>query len=369
MEALPYEFVDRQSELDRLCELLEPVGELALDSEADNLHHYETRLCLLQLRFDGRSFLVDALAPLDLGRFWELLEGKLLIMHGSDFDLRLFTEYAGFRATRLFDSMLAAQLLGLERVGLAALLEDNFGVKLPKDSQKSDWSKRPLPEKMLLYAANDVYHLYDLRDRLMGRIRELGREEWLEERCQNQIEAAATGFPERDANAWRIGKSDRLDERGQAALRELWLWREALAKQLDRPSFKVLGNNYLLQLAEAVSEGNWKYAFEEMPPGIRRRKRQGLVEALRRGERLDPATLPRRPRGPRRAPLDQLELERQEAIKQHRNEVASRLGIDPTLIATRSQVAQLARDARDTEGLLPWQQGLLAPCLERIGVD
>jgi len=149
MSETKFSFIDTQEGVDRLVEGLSGVSELALDSEADNLHHYDTRLCLAQIRFDENIYLLDVLAEgLDLSGFWGELSGKLLIMHGSDFDLRLFKKFANFRPSKLFDSMLAAQLLGSKRIGLAALLEDYFEIKLPKDSQKSDWSQRPLTDKM-----------------------------------------------------------------------------------------------------------------------------------------------------------------------------------------------------------------------------
>ena len=366
-DEVQFTYIDKQPELDALCEHMASQQEIALDSEADNLHHFETKLCLLQLRFDGVIYLLDVLADLKLDAFWKVLSQKHLIMHGSDFDLRLFSEFCKFEASSLFDSMLCSQLLGIKRIGLAALLEDNFGVKIPKDSQKSDWSQRPLTPKMLTYAATDVLYLHELRDRLMARVDELGRSEWLKQRCDNQIKIAQTGFPEGDENSWRISKADKLDDRGQATVYELWHWRQNLAKRLDRPPFKVLGNNYIIQLAEAVSEGNWEYVFEGLPMGIRRRARQGMLDALKRGVNRDVKTLPLRPpRQEKRQPLSQKELDRQEFVKKYRDNLAQKLEIDPTLIATRSQVAQLARDPEDKSGFLPWQAEMLQPCLDDL---
>ena len=148
---------------------------------------------------------------------------------------------------------------------------------------------------------------------------------------------------------------------------ELWHWRDDLAKRLDRPPFKVLGNEYMLKLAEAVSEGNWEFVFESLPAGIQRRKRQGLVDALKRGQDRKVGSLPKRPpRGDSKGPLNQVELDRQERIKAHRNQVAETLGIDPTLIATRSHVAALARDSSAQDGLLGWQKELLNPILAKV---
>ena len=364
MEDVPFEYIDTQEGLDALCDALATQTEIALDSEADNLHHFKTQLCLLQLRFDERIYLLDMLAEIEYEGFWKVLKPIHLLMHGSDFDLRLFEEFANFQVSSIFDSMLASQLLGMKRIGLAALLEDFFEVKLPKDSQKSDWSQRPLTPKMLKYAANDVLYLHRLRDLLMVQINELGRETWLEQRCEAQIETAKSGFPEGNENSWRIARSDKLDSRGQAAIYELWHWRQELADRLDRPPFKILGNEYMIKLAEAVSEGNWEFSFESLPQGIQRRKRQGLVDAIKRGDTRDVETLPKRERRTEsKKPLNQHELDRQESIKNFRNEVAEKLGIDPTLIATRSHVAKLARDPKDLDGLQPWQRSLLEPKL------
>ena len=364
MEDVSFEYIDTQEGLDALCQALAKESEIALDSEADNLHHFKTQLCLLQLRFDERIYLLDMLADIEYAGFWDTLKSIHLIMHGCDFDLRLFEEFADFQVSSIFDSMLASQLLGMKRIGLAALLEDFFEVKLPKDSQKSDWSQRPLTEKMLTYAANDVLYLHRLRDLLMEQIRDLGRETWLEQRCEAQIETARSGFPERDENSWRIARSDKLDSRGQAAVYELWHWRQDLAERLDRPPFKVLGNDYMIKLSASISEGDWKSVFESLPMGIQRRKRQGLVDAIKRGETRDAETLPKRARRTEsKKPLSQSELDRQENIKNFRDRVAGELGIDPTLIATRSHVAQLARDPENVEGLQSWQQDLLEPKL------
>ena len=160
-----YLLLDQPGSLGPLLAALERVDEVALDTEADNMYHYKTRVCLLQFLVDGEVYLVDVLAPgLDLGPLWTALARKHLVMHGSDFDLRLLHDLCRFSPHSLFDTMLAAQLLGLQRIGLASLLEQHFGVALDKDGQKANWSKRPITPKLLNYAALDVWHLPALRD-------------------------------------------------------------------------------------------------------------------------------------------------------------------------------------------------------------
>ncbi|HRI81426.1 MAG TPA: ribonuclease D, partial [Opitutaceae bacterium] len=228
-----YLLIDQPGQLTPLLEALDRVDEVALDTEADNMYHFRTRLCLLQFLVRGEVFLVDAQAGLKLDALWSRLASKHLVMHGSDFDLRLLHDYCRFRPKSIFDTMLAAQLLNRPRVGLASLLEDHFSVKLSKDSQKANWSKRPLTQKMLDYASLDVWHLPALRDILTRELAKLNRLDWLRQQCEAQIESGLTGFAPPDENDWRIGGSERLRGRGLGVLHAVWHWRQAQAERLD----------------------------------------------------------------------------------------------------------------------------------------
>lgn len=361
-----YVFIDRQDGLKALIRDLKKVDEVPIDTEADNLHHYHTRVCLIQLRAGDNDYLVDPLSNLDLQPIWDGLRDKTLIMHGSDFDLRLLWELAEFRPAFVFDTMLAAQLVGAQRIGLSSLLDDYLDVHHPKDSQKSDWSRRPLPDKMLHYAVGDVAHLPLLKKMIEDQLRELGRLEWHRQKCDWQVEVAQTGFPRQDEYAWRIGPHNRLAPRAQATLFELWHWRESEARRMDRPPFKVMSNDYLIRLSNAVADGTIQAVFDALPKGLRRGRSKGLKEALERGAERDPKSLPRRPRNRNgRQPLNAAELQRQDGLKHCRDKAAEGLKIDPTLIATRLQLARLARNPADaSEVLLPWQVGILEPSLE-----
>jgi ribonuclease D len=358
-----YQLIDQPGQLAPLFAALDRVKEVSLDTEADNMFHFKTRLCLLQFLVDGEVYLVDALAGLNLDGLWQRLAKKHLIMHGSDFDLRLLHDLCRFRPHSIFDTMLAAQLLNRPRVGLASLLEDHFGVKLSKESQKANWSRRPLTLKMLDYAALDVWHLPALRDLLTRELVRLRRTEWLEQQCQAQIEAGLTGFAAPDENDWRIGQSERLRGPGLGVLHAVWHWRQAQAERLDTPPFKVCGNKLLLQIAGAAEEGD---SAETILAQVHLGKRHprlfpSLEAAVRAGFARDPHTLPRRRgRDPNHIALSVAEVARQDRIKAERDKLATKLSIEPTLIATRSQLAQIARrpDQLD-QFLLPWQAGLM----------
>lgn len=360
-----FRYIDTAKALGELVAELRTRESIPVDTEADNLHHYATRVCLIQIASGDRQYLVDTLAGLDLKPLFTVLSKKLLIMHGSDYDLRLLWELTKFKPKAVFDTMLAAQLVGQERIGLASLLKDILGVHHPKDSQKADWSKRPLPPKMLEYAARDVLHLSELRDVLAKKLEETGRTDWHKQKCEWQIRVATSGFPDSDENAWRLGPSRRFPPQALAALYELWHWRESESERLDRPPFKVISNDYLIKLSLAVDEGKHREVYKSLPNGIRRGKSRGLLEAIERGVKKDPKTLPKRPASQGRPqPLNGEELARQESIRTHRDGIARKLKIDPTLIASRSQIAQIARKPGELDKLLlPWQAELLRESL------
>lgn len=358
-----YLLIDQPGRLGALLEALDRADEVSLDTEADNMFRYRVRVCLLQFLVGGNVYLVDALAPIDLKPLWPRLARKALVMHGSDFDLRLLHDLCRFRAERLFDTMLAAQLLGRKRIGLASLLEEHFGVRLDKDSQKANWSKRPLTKRLLDYAALDVWHLPALRDRLGGELDRLGRRGWLEQQCRAQIDAGTEGFAPPEENDWRIGHSEKLRGRGLSVLHAAWHWREEQARRLDTPPFKVCSNEILLKLARAAEEGGGEQAVLGSVHLGKRHARllPSLTAAVRSGLARDPASLPRRARrDPGQGPLTQAEIARLDRIKADRDRIAARLGIEPTLIANRSQLAQIARAPRKLDAvLLPWQADLL----------
>ena len=370
-----YTFLDQPAQLAPLFDALDRVDEVAIDTEADNLFRYRTRICLLQVMVGRQIFLVDLVAPLSLDGLWTRLATKHLIMHGSDFDLRLLYDFCGFTAYSLFDTMMGAQLLNLPRFGLAPLLEHHFGVVLAKEGQKANWSKRPLPQKLLDYAALDVFHLPALRDILRAELERRGRLAWQEQRCRWQIESARTGFPQNDEHAWRIGRSERLGPRGQCVLWAVWHWREDVARRLDQPPFKITGTDLLLEVAARADAGLPEEGILALDLGRRHQRLiTSLTEAVRTGLAKNPGTLPRRHRNREAGfmPLNAAELALQDRLKADRDRVAQQLNLDPTLIANRAQLAQIARDPEHLNDiLLPWQADLLRnePALKNGGGD
>ena len=329
---------------------------VALDTEADSLHAYPEKLCLLQISHAGGDALVDPLSRASLAPLLEHLAGRELILHGADFDLRLLRRTRGFVAGTIFDTAIAAQLLGRPRHGLRDLARELLGVELHKGPQRADWSRRPLSPALLAYATADTRHLSPLRDLLAEQLRAQGREPWHREACARLVRlCAAPAAP--DPERWRLKGSAKLDPRGLAALRELWLWRDAQALALDRPPYFVLSHEVLLAIAGRAAHGD-----VELPATLKARDRPGLAEALARALALPAEALPGREAtgGPRRVARDV--QRRIEALHARRDRRAEALAIDPSLIATRSEIAALAEDwERGVAALMTWQSELLAP--------
>ena len=331
---------------------------VGLDTEADSLHAYPEKLCLIQLAIPGTEVLVDPLADLHLEPLWAALDHHEIILHAADYDLRLLYQGHHFRPATLFDTMWAARLLGDTRFGLNDLLTKYLGVTLEKGSQKANWGRRPLTEKMISYALNDVRYLNELTVILREKLIDLGRLPWLEQLCQRNIAEAAVPDRRNPEEIWRTKGHDKLSRLGLAILREIWHWREKDALRTGRPPFFILRHEQVCEIAAAAAE---KLTHRGLPiPGfLTPKRRDGLTEAIKRGLAVPDEDLPDhiRIRGRR---MNRAELDRAEDLRKIRDAHATRLGIDPTLIAAKATLFALAReDAEEWDRLLPWQRQFL----------
>jgi ribonuclease D len=353
------------AELEGLIRRIETVDRVAVDTEADSLHSYREKLCLLQISLpavagiddaglDRCDFIVDPLADIDFAPLTAALEQKEIVLHGADYDLRLLRRGLDLSAHRIFDTVVGARLLGVREFGLAALVERNFGVQLGKHSQKANWGRRPLPEKMLVYAINDAHYLLPLAECLESQLRERGRIEWLWQSCQRAIEQAAVDRVRDADELWRIRGSAQLRDRAAAVLRELWLWREKEAKTADRPAFRILQNHELLDAVTQLASG-------KMPDyrHFSTRRHRTFQEAAQRALELPESEWPVLPRRFGKRP-NQETIRRAEELRHRRDSTARQLGLEPSFITSRSALLALASDPTRAESLLvPWQRALL----------
>jgi ribonuclease D len=346
--------IQTDAQLAEFIPKLETVDRVAVDTEADSLHCYFEKLCLIQVSIPGHDSLLDPLAEVDLSPLARALTGKEIVLQGADFDLRLLRRSLGFEATRIFDTVIAARLLGIRSFSLAALVEKFFGVTLAKGSQKANWAQRPLPPHMAEYAMNDTRYLLPLAEKLEDGLRERNRLDWFRQSCERALEQAAVQRTRDDEEVWRISGSGKLHGRACAILRELWQWRDREAQAVDRPAFHILQNHLLLQAAEEFAAGN--------APDYRHfsaRRRQAFRDAAQRGLTLPESEWPARPK--RRGPRPTRQMERAaEELRKRRDAVADAHGLEPSLIAPRGALDAVAADESQTETLLvPWQRNLL----------
>ena len=341
-------------ELARFVTSLEGCRALALDTESDSLHHHFEKVCLLQLATDrGEARLVDPLALRDLDPLAPVFADSAVVkvLHGADYDVTTLKRDFGFRFAGLFDTMIAARFLGLREIGLQALAREELGVDLSKDSQKDDWSRRPLTPRQEAYALADVRHLLPLYDRLAERLRGRGRLSWVEEECA-AVAALEPARRKKDPEAYqRIKGAGRLAPRALAVLRELNAWREARAEATDVPPFKVLGNEALVTLAERPPRTLEELARVRGVLPRLRNQAPALLEAAAHALRLPEAELPRLARAPR--PIASEEARRRAAaVKSWRAEEARRSALDVSVVLPQRLIDRLAEAApRDLAGL------------------
>lgn len=339
-------YVARPEALAELIAAVRRAPRIAVDTEAASFHRYRDRIYLIQISTADRTALIDPLALTDLSPVGAVLAdpGIEKTFHDADYDLRVLDRDYGFRATRLFDTRIAAQLAGEPAIGLAALLEKYAGVKLAKEHQKADWSQRPLPPPMLAYAAEDTRHLLALRDALELLLRELGRFEWAREEFTRLEGLRWTGVAEGDTDGYlRVKGAKGLPARALAVFRELHRWRETVAQRDDKAPFRVIGNDSLLAISKAMPQAVEDLAkLKDVPASLARRHGAALLEAVSRARALPESDLPRLERSAR-PPKDPEFDGRVERLKALRNRVAAELKIDAGVLCGRTTLEAVAR--------------------------
>jgi ribonuclease D len=350
---MDYEYIDRP---ERLAELVERIsGELVLgvDTEAAGYHRYLDRLSLVQISTRDEHFLIDPLAIPDLSALAPVMANPDVekIFHDADFDLRIMDRDAAMRVRGLFDTQIAAAFLGERQLGLGAIVERFLGIKLPKAYQRADWAERPLTEGMKEYAATDTAYLPQLRDALRARLEELGRMDWAREEFARREETRYVESNEADAFLRVKGARD-LPPRGLAVLRELHAWREAVAKERDQATFRVLGNQSLIAMSlNPPANAGQLPQVDGLSQGLADRRGRDIFAAIQRGLAVPDDELPRFPPS-RRWDRDPEAEARGERLREARGRVAEDLGLDPGFLISRAVLDEIARrNPRSTEAL------------------
>jgi len=363
-ETFAYEWIETFPHLEGIARILGRAEIIGVDLEADSLHHYFEKVCLLQIATDSASYIIDPLAIKDLSSLHPVFSNSHIrkVFHGADFDVRSL--YRDFRigVENLFDTQLACKFLGFRETGLESVLRNRFQVDLNKKFQRADWSQRPLSPELLEYAAMDGRYLIPLSRMLEKELEEKGRLSWVEEECRFLSKVRFTP-PSHEPLYLRVKGASRLDPRSLAVLEALLKFREAQARKSDLPPFKVLGNESLLELATQKP-----LFLEELDTGkILSRKqidRHGahLLREIHRAMAIPDENLPAYPRE-KRPDLPSAARKREKALKTWRDLRAKNLGIEPGILLNNALIRDLAlkdpqsmRELEGIPGLKKWRQ-------------
>lgn len=319
---------------------------LALDTESDSFFHYFEKVCLLQIADDrGRAFLVDPLQLKDLSALAPLMADPRIekLLHGADNDIALLKRDFKFEFASVFDTQVGARFAGRTELGLQAVLETEFGVKLSKSLQRCDWSRRPLSRPQELYAAEDVSHLVALRDRLLPDLRARGRESWARE--EGEALARLAPAPVREPSDFLKAKgAGELDGRALAVLRELFALRDEWARRADLPLFKIVGDEPLLALAQRKpTDARALGQIRGLSSHLKGRYAPDLLGAIRRGVAVAEDQLPTRTWTHRPKPVAGYS-KRVDRIKAWRVDAAKRVGLEPGVLLPQRLIERISID-------------------------
>jgi ribonuclease D len=345
---------------------------VALDTEADSLHSYFDKVCLIQMSIPGEDMIIDPLRKIDIAKFGEILADRAItkILHGADYDLRILNRDFGFTIANLIDTMVCSQLLGYEAFGLAALLDRHFGFKVDKKHQRADWAMRPLPPDMLEYAATDTRHLIALAGRLRDELTALGRWEWAVEEFGRQEQIR---FNEKDGDEEpfrRLKGLGALDRRSLAVVRALYDFRDGLAREADRPPFKIFGNDLIFELARVKPASTQDFNSIKGVSGYHRgRFGRDIVRLVKEAMAIPDEELPEKSES--KTWLRDREMEaRIDRMKKARDKIAKDLKVDASVLAPRHILVSVAEaqphepaDLDRVPVMRNWQKALLGQAL------
>jgi len=365
-------FIEQQAAFDDLMRELAAEPLVAVDTEAASFHRYHDRIYLIQLSSRTVTAVVDPLGVEDLSALGAVLADPAveILFHDADYDLRLFEQQYGFRASNLFDTRVASQLLNEPGIGLAALLEKYLQLRLDKKYQRADWSLRPLTTEMLAYAATDTQHLPALRDILRERLESMGRLEWAQEEFRHLEQVRWAAAEDQEPGFLRMKGAKALRGRALAVLRELFEWREAQAKRNDRAAFRVLNNEPMMEMAKTPPTSlDELRQVKGIGHDFAERRGTELLRVIEQALALPESKWPRVERAPRRLPDPAYEA-RVDKLKALRNELAAKLELQPGVLCPNGTLEAVARAEPKTMTelgaigeLRRWQLAVIGPAL------
>jgi ribonuclease D len=367
------QYLDTAAAVSAFADEIATAPSIALDTEGASFHRFVDRVYLMQLSTRDATAIVDPLPTGDLSALKPLVESPdiEIVFHDADYDLRLLRQDYGWATRHIFDTRIAAQLLGYKAFGLAALLELHFDIALDKKFQRADWSLRPLSEGMLEYASQDTMYLLALRDILRAELDAKGRLGWAAEEF-TRLEQTQWSSDDPSQLFLKVKGARDLKRRELAVLRELVPWRDGVAKELDRSTFRVVSNDVLLEICRVQPKTKQALGvIKGMPRGVLDQRGDAVLACVSRAMALDEAALPKFPKAPRWEKDPEFD-DRAARLRAVRDEVATKLELDPGVLCSREKLETIARrmpssleELYETPDLRRWQADLLGPGILR----
>lgn len=361
LNALPSAtYIQTDQDLRQLIPLLEQENLLAIDTESNSMYAYEERVCLLQVSTRTADYIIDPLTINTMHLFGPLMANPRIekIFHAAEYDVLTLKRDYQYEVTNVFDTMVAARICGFDPPGLNTLLMTFFNVELDKSHQRDDWGQRPLELESLRYAQMDTHYLPALRDILVEKLVEDGHLEEARE-VSNEVCILLPTLPSFDPDGyWAIGRPHHLSRREMAVLRALYLMREQIARQRNKPPFRIMDNyamvNIVRELPRTLTD---LHMIRGVGKHLIRHSGRLILQAVADGLAAPP---PNRPRPQQRASNGV--MQRYAALREWRRDRADQRGITSEMIISKNQMWLLAeQDPKNLEemgsipGLGPWK--------------
>ena len=345
--------ITAKEHLEEVCVEFAKCDRLAFDTESNGFYAHKEKVCLIQISTPTEDFIVDPIAFKDISALGPLFADPKIekLFHAGEYDVLCLKRDYGFTFANLYDTMIAARILGTKELGLAAAIERHFGIVISKKLQRADWGKRPLTHEMIRYAQGDTHFLMRLADIQKKMLVEKGRMDDAKESF-NDLAALEPNLKTFDTEGyWKLVGRDDIGGQQMAVLKEIWLYREQQAQSRDRAPFRVMPEDLMVRMAQAMPETREALAaVRGMSPYILERFASGLLAAIERGKAAPPITRPPSA-APERKRLSDLEWRTFEALRAWRKSRSEKDAVEPVVIMTTENLRTLAIHAcRDHGG-------------------
>lgn len=246
--------IETKKQLEEMIPQLQNQAMIGVDTESNSLFEYEERICLIQFSTPDKDYLVDTIKLKDVSSLYEIFASKKIekIFHAAEYDLMCLKRDFQFEFNNIFDTMISSRVLGFKSCSLQSLIYEYFNIKIEKKFQKANWGIRPLPKEMILYAQHDTHYLLDIRNILYKKLVDANKLDLAMEDFNRLTQVNPFVNNKNNDHYWKILKGRSLTTHDEAVLMNLYFFRETLAKQLNRPPFKVFGNQVILDLVKTA---------------------------------------------------------------------------------------------------------------------